>query len=198
MLALVHASIPNHWIPLVAIGKSERWGRIELLTVTAITGFAHTLSTVLIGIIVGFLGYKLSESYSFVVSVVAPSILVVLGIIYLVVDAIGGHRHDFRRADSNLKTPKPAIVASLCVAMFFSPCIEIEAYYFAAGTLGWTGILVVSLIYILVTVLGMLLFVDLGLKGARRIRSHFLEHHEKRVTGVILVVLGVFTYFVKI
>jgi len=182
----------------VVIGKSEKWGRIELLTVTAITGFAHTLSTVLIGIIVGFLGYKLSESYSFVVSVVAPSILVVLGIIYLVVDAIGGHRHDFRRPDSNLKTPKLAIVASLCVAMFFSPCIEIEAYYFVAGTLGWAGIWIVSLIYILVTVFGMLLFVDLGLKGAQRIKSHFLEHHEKRVTGVILVVLGVFTFFVRI
>ena len=82
--------------------------------------------------------------------------------------------------------------------MFFSPCIEIEAYYFNAGLLGWAGIWIVSVIYLLVTVLGMVLLVDLGLRGAKKIRSHFLDHHEKMITGIVLVVLGIVAYFIEI
>ncbi len=82
--------------------------------------------------------------------------------------------------------------------MFFSPCLELEAYYFTAGALGWRGIAVVSTVYFLVTVLGMIVLVDLGRRGAEKIKSHFLEHHEKGVTSVVLIVLGVFAYFVKI
>ena len=82
--------------------------------------------------------------------------------------------------------------------MFFSPCIELEAYYFSAGSLGWSGILLVSSVYLVVTVLGMLVLVDLGLKGARKIRSRFLEHHEKRVTGFLLLALGVAAFFVEL
>jgi drug/metabolite transporter (DMT)-like permease len=82
--------------------------------------------------------------------------------------------------------------------MFFSPCLEIEAYYFTAGALGWGGIAVVSMVYLIVTVLGMLLLVDLGRRGVEKMKWHFLEHHEKRVTGLVLVVLGVFAYFIRI
>jgi hypothetical protein len=82
--------------------------------------------------------------------------------------------------------------------MFFSPCLEIEAYYFTAGALGWGGIAVVSTVYLIVTVLGMLLLVDLGRKGVEKIKWHFLEHHEKRVTGSVLIVLGIIAYWVKI
>jgi hypothetical protein len=48
-------------LPLVAISKAEKWSEGETLKVTTITGFSHTLSTVIIGIIVGMIGYKLSN-----------------------------------------------------------------------------------------------------------------------------------------
>lgn len=44
------------------------------MTITAIAGLSHTLSTVMIGIAVGFVGYKLSGSYFFIVAVIAPKL----------------------------------------------------------------------------------------------------------------------------
>ncbi len=144
VLSLVHASIPNHWIPLVVIGKTERWSRTETLRVTAITGVAHTLSTIFIGVLVGMFGFKLSQDHSLIASTVAPLILVVLGIVYLILGVLGGHHHHhFDQGNQAAKVSKHSIVISLSLAMFFSPCIEIEAYYFTAGTLGWTGIWIV-------------------------------------------------------
>jgi len=199
LLSVVHACIPNHWIPLVVIGRAERWDRSETLLLTTIVGIAHASSTIFIGILVGLLGYELSARHSAITSIAAPSLLIALGVGYLVWDlaARQRHRHHLEQAGRGGKTSKLAIVASLSAAMFFSPCIELEAYYFSAGSLGWPGILLVSSIYHVVTVLGMLVLVDLGLKGAQRIRSHFLDHHEKSVTGLLLLALGVAACFVE-
>jgi nickel/cobalt transporter (NicO) family protein len=187
-LSLIHAVIPNHWIPLVAVGKAENWSRRELGWATAMTGAAHTVSTILIGLVIGFFGYQLASNYEFITQIVAPLILISLGLIYLIADAKGnliGHRHDHIHDRENyhnhtddyspIKPPgtaikeavtersKLAILAPLGTAMFFSPCIEIEAYYFAAGSLlGWLGILMVSGIYFIITILGMMLLVEFG------------------------------------
>ena len=199
VLSIIHASIPNHWVPLVAIGKTEHWSRRETLWVTAITGSAHTASTILFGVIVGLVGYRLSSSYEFVAGTIAPSIIIILGLIYIIIDLkTSQHHHAHVKIDSAQNKSKIAIITSLCVAMFFSPCIEIEAYYFTAGIFGWTGIVVVSIIYMFVTVIGMLLLVNLGIRGVEKIRWHYLEHHEKMVTGIVLVALGLFAYFIKI
>ena len=200
LLSAVHACIPNHWIPLVAIGRAERWDRSEALLFTAVVGSAHASSTILIGILVGLLGYELSARHAALTSTVAATLLIALGVVYLIWDLAARHRHGhgFEQVGRSDKTSKASLVASLSAAMFFSPCIELEAYYFNAGALGWPGILLVSSVYLVVTVLGMVVLVDLGLKGARRIRSQFLEHHEKRVTGFLLLVLGAAAFFVEL
>ncbi len=198
LLSFVHALIPNHWIPLVTIAKTEKWSRYEALLATGSAGLAHTLSTILIGIVVGLIGYELSEEYSQVISVIAPSILVLFGIIYLILGARHSH-HDFSSGlQKNNKKRKVSIILTLAFVMFFSPCLEIEVFYFSAGTLGWMGIVAVSAIYLIVTVLGMIILVDFGLKGVKKIRSDFLEHHEKKLTGTILIVLGISSYFLEI
>ena len=201
VLSLIHASIPNHWIPLIAIGKTEKWTLKETLTATLITGVSHTISTILIGIIVGLIGIKLSSSYNLVIDYVAPSILIVIGIIYMVLDFRTGEHHQHAYLENtealNNTKSKISILVSLSIAMFLTPCVEIEAYYFQAGMIGWKGIFIVSAVYTLTTVLLMLVFVYVGFRGTQRLRSHTLEHHEKFITGVVLVFLGILAFFVK-
>ena len=198
LLSLVHAAIPNHWLPVVAIGRAEHWTQRETLIVAGISGFAHTLSTVLVGITIGLIGHTLSRNYTFISEKVAPALLILLGVIFLVIDRLNYHKHKHQvRTGKSGNRSKVAIITSLAIAMFLSPCLEIEAYYFQAGAAGWQGILLVSVVYVVITVSGMLLLVYLGNKGVRAIRSHFLDHHEKLVSGLVLVLLGVFSLFVR-
>ncbi|SOD95184.1 hypothetical protein SAMN06269250_4771 [Spirosoma fluviale] len=60
-LSLLHALIPSHWLPFVTIGQTERWSLRQPLTVTAIAGLAHTISTTLLGILVSLAGWQLAE-----------------------------------------------------------------------------------------------------------------------------------------
>jgi putative Mn2+ efflux pump MntP len=203
ILSLIHALIPNHWLPLIAVSKTEKWTQAQTLWATVITGVSHTLSTVIIGIVVGLIGYKLSASYSVISEIIAPSILIGLGLVYLVLD-LRRHSHHHHH-DSNPLVTHPsqnksrwaAILTSLSIAMFLTPCVEIEAYYFQAGTIGWIGIVIVSAVYLITTVMVMLFLVYLGVKGAATFKSHMLEHHEKRITGLVLIGLGILALMVK-
>jgi cytochrome c biogenesis protein CcdA len=199
ILSLIHASIPNHWIPLIAVSKTEKWTNKETLFATFITGFAHTISTIIIGIIVGFVGIKLSESYSYITKIAAPIILFSIGIIYFLIDLKSSHHHHHFEIKDQIKNKKSkwTIIISLSIAMFLTPCIEIEAYYFQAATIGWLGIFIVSMVYLMITLIVMFALVYLGLKGVSRFNSHYLEHHEKRITGIVLILLGFLAYFVE-
>jgi len=200
VLGLIHPLFPNHWIPLIAISKTEKWSNKEAIFATLITGFSHTLSTIIIGIIVGFVGIKLNESYSYITKVAAPLILLVIGIIYILIDLKSTHHHHHFEIDSDkLKKQKSkfAIIFSLCLGMFLSPCIEIEAFYFQAATQGWIGILIVSVVYLIMTLSIMVGLVYFGLKGIKNFNSNYLEQHEKQITGFVLIFLGVFAYFVE-
>jgi putative Mn2+ efflux pump MntP len=197
ILSIIHALIPNHWLPLIAIGKTERWTQRETLSATLITALAHIASTILIGIAVGFIGYKLSGAFELISSIIAPLVLVILGLVYIIADMLHAqhHEHSHLSVDKNIKS-RFAILVSLSLALFLSPCIELEAYYFQAGTLGWTGILIVSAVYALVTPSLMVILVFLGTKGLDKFNWHFLEHHMRKITGIILIALGLLAYFV--
>jgi len=201
LLSLIHALIPHHWIPIIAISKTEKWTNREAIFATFVTGLSHMISTIIIGIIVGFVGIKLAESYSAITKIVAPTILLVIGIIYLILDyrAAHHHHHHFDIEDVALKNKKSktAILTSLSIAMFLTPCVEIEAYYFQAARFGWAGIFTVSAVYLIMTLLFMSTLVSLGLKGVNKLDLSYLENHAKRITGVVLIVLGVIAYFVE-
>jgi len=198
VLSIIHATIPNHWLPLVAIGKVEKWSTRTTLWATAISGTAHVASTILIGIIVGYAGYKLSESYHWISSFAAPLILIALGTIYILRNFFGHHHH--HHFDEN--PPKDAsfskVVLAISVGMFFSPCVELESYYFTAGTFGWTGIIGVSIIYLLVTVIFMVVYVALAIEGINRYKFQFLEKNEKLIIGIVLIVVGIATHFINL
>jgi nickel/cobalt transporter (NicO) family protein len=203
ILSTIHALIPNHWLPLIAVGKTEKWTQNQTLWATVITGVAHTLSTIIIGIVVGLIGYKLAARYSAISETIAPGILIGLGCIYLFRDFISHNHHHSHAVKPLITEPGQnksrwiAILTSLSIAMFLTPCIEIEAYYFQAGTIGWIGIFIVSAVYLMTTVVIMLLLVYLGMKGVKTFKSHFLEHHEKGITGIVLVALGILALVVK-
>jgi nickel/cobalt exporter len=203
ILSTIHALIPNHWLPLIAVGKTEKWTFNQTLWATVITGVAHTLSTIIIGIVVGLIGYKLAAKYSVISETIAPGILIGLGLIYIFRDFLShkhNHTHEFKPLDKEPGQNKSrwiAILTSLSIAMFLTPCIEIEAYYFQAGTIGWTGIFIVSAVYLITTVVIMLFLVYLGMKGVKTFKIHFLEHHEKGITGIVLVTLGILALIVK-
>jgi nickel/cobalt exporter len=194
LLSLLHAVIPSHWLPVLAIGRKENWTMNEVTRVTFLSGFAHALSTIIIGVIIGLLGLKLTESVQNFSHIVAPLVLILLGIFFI----YQHHRHKHFHLHNQ---PRPAlsksrIIITLVVAMFFSPCMEIEAYFLLAGSFGWYAIISVAILYLTISVSGMVLWIRLAYKGILKLNWHKLEHNAGIITGLTLIITGILTFFI--
>lgn len=194
LISLLHAVIASHWLPVLAIGRKENWNLKETERVTFISGFAHVISTILIGLLLGIIGVELSESVQQFTHIIAPSILILIGFYFIRQHYVHHHFHL-----ENLKTagrPKSRIISALVLAMFLSPCMEIEAYFLMAGTKGWWMLTAIASMYAVITIAGMVLWTRLAYKVLLKLNWHKWEHNAGLISGGVLIVTGILSFFV--
>ncbi len=194
LLSVLHALIPNHWLPILAIGRKEKWSVAKVTEVTLFAGLAHAASTVLIGMLLAFLGYRLASALEHFLLYVAPLLLIGLGLFYIYQHA---RHHHFHLHGHPEQASHEKIILSLAVAMFFSPCFEIEPYFLLAGAEGIFFAASIGLMYTVVTVTGMVIWVRLTYTGLMKLNWHAIEHNAGIITGVILIASGVASYFIR-
>ena len=194
LLALTHAFIPNHWLPLVAIAKAEKWEKSELMLVSAITASAHVLGTIILGVTLGMVGSKLAKQYEEYVHVIAPILLILFGLIYFSINLPHSHRSPNKNTLGKQRS-KTRWILIFAAMMFLSPCLEVESLFLAAGAYGLDDIAILAFVYAVVSITGIMTLVMLAFKGAQLLNSHFIEHNEKRITGMILIIVGIVTFF---
>ncbi len=199
LVSVAHALMPDHWIPMVLVSRTERWSIAETLWLSVIVTVPHILSTVILGVFIGIIGFKLSVAHELFMDTVAPLAFILMGSYYIYRNFSGDvDLHEGLGELEGLENrSKKAIITFMATALFFSPCVPMGSYFFVVGARGVGGMLVVSIVYTSVTLLVMLLMVYLGRSGVERIRLRFLEHHEDLVTGVILLLLGIFVYIIE-
>lgn len=195
ILSLLHATIPNHWLPVIAIGRKEGWSLAEVTQITFVSALAHGISTIILGVILSFLGSKMAEHISFFTHLVAPFILIFLGIIFI----YRHHKHKHFHIDTGIQKrhSKKKIVVALVFAMFLSPCMEIEAYFLLAGAHAAWLVWFIAALYLVITTVGMLLLVRFAYLGLLKLNWHSLEHNAGIITGITLVITGIITFFIS-
>jgi len=194
LLAMVHALIPNHWLPLVAVAKAEKWKQKDVTVITFFAALAHVLGTVALGVVLGTIGKELQEQYGNIIYVVSSILLIVFGLIYYTVN-LPHHHHSSQKDVAQYKRSRRKWVLIFIVMMFLSPCLEVESLFLSAGAYGMGLVSLLSFIYAIVSISGILLLVNLGYKGVNLFSAHFIEHNEKRISGIVLILVGVISFF---
>jgi nickel/cobalt exporter len=198
LLSLLHALIPNHWAPVLAVARSEGWSARRAVGVTVVAGLAHVLSTLVVGVLLGALGWRLSEQYSQIAEFLAPTLLVCIGLIY----ALTGRHHAHTHTDpgpavlgAERSQPRARLVLGLAATMFLAPCLEIQTFFLAAGAHSPTAIGMVAGVYLVVTIAGMAGLVAMAYHGLQHMKLGRLARHERLLTGAVLVFVGVAGFF---
>ncbi|RPD43964.1 hypothetical protein DNI29_22915 [Hymenobacter sediminis] len=192
LLSLLHAAIPNHWAPVLAVARAERWPLRRAVGVTVAAGLAHVLSTVLLGLALGLLGWRLSARFSQFAGVAAPALLVVIGLLY----AFSGPGHTHPDPSPVPRRSRGRVVLGLAATMFLAPCLEIQTFFLAAGTHGTAMLALLMATYLVVSLGAMSVLVAVVYSGIRRLNLASLARHERRFTGAVLVLVGLAGFFV--
>ncbi len=194
-ISILHAILPNHWLPVVAISRQFGWNVRKTAGVTMLAALAHSLSTVIIGIFLALGGMTLGGILPYF-HFVAAGILIALGILF-----VWRHQHHMhfhlREFKMTSDTGMGYILGSLLLAMFLSPCLEVGALFLVAGTEGMHTTLIVAAIYTITSALGMTLFAWLAMQGLKRLDWHKIEHNSGLISGIILIVTGLMFIFIN-
>lgn len=195
LISILHALIPSHWLPITALSHTHKWTKKETLLATFYLGLSHVASTLLLGLIFFFLGKQFEKNYGHYFDLFAPIGLIIIGIIFIYRHHTHHHFHIDEKEAINKKS-KLQIIGSLMLLMFLSPCLEIEVYFLLAGKYHFLFIITLAFTYAILTIGGMLLWVNVALQGLKHANWHKIEHNAGLFTGIILIVTGIFTYFV--
>lgn len=194
LLAVVHALIPNHWLPLVAVARAEAWSRRELTIITFFSALAHVTGTVALGMLLGYIGKEIEESYGGAIYVASSVLLIIFGLIYFTVN-LPHHHHSGQKDVAAYKRSKRKWIFIFIIMMFLSPCLEVESLFLSAGVWGMGVVTLMAVLYAIVSITGILLLVTLGYKGMNLLPAAFIEHNEKRISGIVLILVGIVTFF---
>jgi putative Mn2+ efflux pump MntP len=194
ILSTLHALLPNHWLPVLAISQKQGWKFRETIVITFFVALMHSLSTILIGVILAFAGSQLESADIYFIEFIAPGILVILGL-YFIWQHYRHHHFHLHGKIQPEKHSKARIIFLLLVAMFFSPCLEISAFFLAAGGIGWTSVAIIALVYLVVSVIGMVTFVTFTAKGIEKTNWHPLEHNAGIISGIVMILAGISFFF---
>jgi drug/metabolite transporter (DMT)-like permease len=194
LISVLHGLIPSHWIPVLALENRYKWHRPHTIKITLISAFAHALSTVLLGVLIGLLSFKLSEDHARSFRMFSSIFLVILGLVFIV--RHHRHNHFHLHHEEQLKeVNQNRILLFLFISMFLSPCLEIEGYFIIAGELGLQYIILVSLIYIVISLLGTVVWISFAKKILDKVNAHKIEHNSGLISGCVLILTGILNYF---
>lgn len=194
LLSLLHGLIPSHWIPVLALKEKFAWSPGKTIRIAMLAALAHSLSTFLLGVFLGLFSLTLSDNLNSYTRWAIPVLLILIGVYFIVQH----HRHNHFNIAEKQKLEKAKanqIITLLVFMMFLSPCLEIEAYFIMAGTYGWPVIIAIGVLYTIVSVAGITLWVALAQKGLHKFNWHRLEHNAGLISGIVLIITGIISFF---
>ena len=78
-VGVFHTLVPDHWVPIALVARQQGWTRAQTARAAAIAGVGHTVSTLVIALLVWIGGALFAERFGRVVDVVTSWALIAFG-----------------------------------------------------------------------------------------------------------------------
>lgn len=192
-VAFLHAAIPTHWLPFVAIGRARGWTQRRTLGAVALAGGGHVLATTALGAGLAWFGFELDHTFEHAFNWGVAALLIGLGA-WLAFRKPHGTGCDHCHGHPEKLVPDAtdrAALWGLFLTLTLSPCELFLPVYLTAVPYGWPGVVWLSVVLAVATLGGMLTLTWLTLRGVARLKWRWLEHPSPRAIGALLCVLGV-------
>lgn len=223
-IAFVHTVLgPDHYLPFVALARARGWSLGKTLRVTLWCGLGHLAGSVLLGLLGILLGTQLAslEWLEALRGNLAAWLLIGFGLAYTAWgirqayrnrphahwhshDGVahshvhthqGGHAHP-HVADGGGRSVAPWAIFIIFVLGPCEPLIPLLMYPAARESMA--GVLAVTVVFGLVTVLTMLATVALAVKGLQKIRLRAFERYAHALAGSAILACGLAIVFLGV
>ena len=199
-VAFLHALAPDHWMPFAAIARAERWSKTKLLLITFISGIGHVGISIVFSIIGILLGFSLSKLKGIEGQRggVVLWLLIGFGIAYMIWGIKKAREKKCKVIDEEKFKAETVAVWTMFAVIVLGPCEPLVPLAFLGYNYGWSGVITVSIIFSIVTIIMMLAQSLLAFMGIQLIKSNMLERYSHAFAGLVIALTGVFVMLVGI
>jgi nickel/cobalt transporter (NicO) family protein len=93
-VAVVHSILPDHWVPLAVVGRTQRWGLGRVARVSALAASGHVLASLVLAGIVALIGLQFRQQIEAQQGHIVGAVLALTGVGFLIWGLTGhGHPH---------------------------------------------------------------------------------------------------------
>ena len=210
--AVIHALIPDHWLPFVLMARAQGWSERRAATLTGLAGVLHVLVTVVAGgltILVGSASiHSLAQRSGHSLGFVGGFLLAVFGVAYgifrhlreaRVHSAAGPERVDQSADGGHVHVHGHLLerwfhgaltAGALVLVIGISPCALLVPILFAASAAGLGAVLAAALGFGLCTIGTMVGVTVVAMRGMRRIELPFFTRYGDLISGALVGAVG--------
>lgn len=193
-IAFLHALAPDHWMPFAAIGKAQNWSKLRLLWITFISGIGHVGISIIFSIIGILLGFSLSklkgiEGHR---GEIVLWLLIGFGIAYALWGIRKAREQKRKGIDEEELKAKTVAVWTMFAVIVLGPCEPLVPLVFLGYNYGWVGVITVSVVFSIITIIMMLAQSLLALMGIQLIKNDIVERYSHAFAGLVIALTGVF------
>jgi len=93
-VAILHSILPDHWVPLAVVARTQRWSVARIARVSALASLGHVIASLVLGGIIALIGLQFQRQLDTQQGHIIGGILVLTGIGFLLWGLVrGGHGH---------------------------------------------------------------------------------------------------------
>ena len=218
-IAFVHTLLgPDHYLPFVALAKSRGWSQAKTLRTTLLCGSGHIVGSVVLGFVGIYASIQLNalEWMEGVRGDIAAWALVSFGLVYMAWGlrrawrnrphthwhSHGGERHAHEHthhashthvhsAENTDDNQRSVTGWAIFIIFVLGPCEPlIPILMFPAAKESVIGLLAVTLVFGVVTLLTMLAVVAVSMRGMQSIRLPGMERFSEAIAGGTITLCG--------
>ncbi len=206
---------PDHYIPFIALAKAKHWSTQKTIFITSACGVGHVLSSLVIGLFgIGF-GMAVSELEIIESSrgEIAGYLLIGFGLVYFIWGlkraykniphshihlhddgTVHSHEHNHHKNHAHIHNEKKKNITPwiLFTIFIFGPCEAlIPILMYPAATKSILGLILVTSVFGITTILTMLSIVVISLKSITLIKFDKLERFTHAIAGGMILLCGI-------
>ena len=93
-VAILHSILPDHWVPLAVVARTQRWSLVRVARVSALASIGHVVASLILGGIVAIIGLQFQRQLDTQQGHIIGVILFLTGLGFLLWGFLGGgHGH---------------------------------------------------------------------------------------------------------
>jgi hypothetical protein len=202
-VALGHAILPDHWVPLAVVGRTRRYPVGRVARLSGLAGVAHVLVSLLLGALIVAVGLQFRSVVEHAQGAIVGGVLIATGLGFAALELAGRgqlhvHRHEHvhgrahQHAHAHDSRPRMRGVAGVMVPFgaAASPDLAILPVFLAASAAG-TATAVGSLVVFAAVTIGTIVALTVAATfGGYQVRGPWLERWGNSLTAGTLLVIG--------